>query len=373
MKRCLAAMLLAAALTLSLCGCGSVFEKEYEVVSDYVPAAQPSPDGEDRVVVRSFPALKLAMSELVMRGETEGKIAFDSAYDGDATEDLASACWQIRTQNALCAYCVENMAYELNKIVTHYEATVYITYAASRAAVTDIISMPYSSGVSDIIREAFAGFKSPIVLLINASTYTEDDIAELVQSVYTTYPLSLPKKPTVKVDLYTGTGMQRLYEISLDYGIDGDERASFLSNVDKLSSVFDVSTRRQDAPHRALSACEYLADNTRYEPELGYDSAYSALRYGYAGSEGISLAYVELCRQLDIECSVVHGQLNWEDHCWNIIKLDGEYYHVDVTACIENGMWAGFLKNDEAMWGSYRWNTAAIPPCSGSLSYDSLI
>ncbi len=371
MKRRLTAIVLAAALAFALCGCGSAFEKEYEAVSDYVPTVQASPYTGDKVTVRSFGSLKQAISEFVLRGETTGKIVFDTAYDGDATEDLASACWQIRTQNALCAYCVENMAYELNKIVTYYEATVYITYAESRAAVSDIVSLPYSSGLTDVIRAAFADFEERLVLLINASSYTEDGMAELVHSVYTSYPLSLPKKPNVSVNLYTGTGMQRLYEITLDYGVDEEEQESFRSSVDKLSSLFDAQTRRLDEPHRALAACEYLTANCHYDAR-GYDSAYSALSYGYAGSEGIALAYTELCRQLGIDCTVVYGQLDWADHCWNVIKLDGDYYHVDVTACIDGGIEAGFLKNDEAMWGSYRWNASDLKPCNGSLSYNDL-
>lgn len=209
------------------------------------------------------------------------------------------------------------------------------------------------------------------MLLINASSYTEDGMAELVRSVYTSYPLSLPKKPNVSVNLYTGTGMQRLYEITLDYGVDNEEQESFLNSVDKLGSLFDAQTRRLDEPHRALAACEYLVANCHYDAR-GYDSAYSALSYGYAGSEGIALAYTELCRQLGIDCTVVYGQFDWADHCWNVIKLDGDYYHVDVTACIDGGIEAGFLKNDEAMWGSYRWNASDLKPCNGSLSYNDL-
>ena len=165
--------------------------------------------------------------------------------------------------------------------------------------------------------------------------------------------------------------MQRLYEITLDYGVDNEEQESFRSSVDKLGSLFDAQTRRLDEPHRALAACEYLTANCHYDAR-GYDSAYSALSYGYAGSEGIALAYTELCRQLGIDCTVVYGQLDWADHCWNVIKLDGDYYHVDVTACIDGGIEAGFLKNDEAMWGSYRWNASDLKPCNGSLSYNDL-
>lgn len=77
MKRRLTAIILAAALAFALCGCGSAFEKEYEVVSDYVPTAQANPYTGDKVTVRSFGSLKQAISEFVLRGETAGKIVFE--------------------------------------------------------------------------------------------------------------------------------------------------------------------------------------------------------------------------------------------------------------------------------------------------------
>ena len=71
MKRRLTAIVLAAALAFALCGCGSAFEKEYEAVSDYVPTVQASPYTGDKVTVRSFGSLKQAISEFVLRGETQ--------------------------------------------------------------------------------------------------------------------------------------------------------------------------------------------------------------------------------------------------------------------------------------------------------------
>lgn len=217
------------------------------------------------------------------------------------------------------------MAYELNKIVTYYEATVHITYARAAPPVSDIVSLPLSSGLTDVIRAAFADFEERLVLLINASSYTEDGMAELVRSVYTSYPLSLPKKPNVSVNLYTGTGMQRLYEITLDYGVDEEEQESFLNSVGKLGSLFDAQTapsgradpraRRLRIPHGELPLRRARLRFRVLRPEL-------RLR----GQRGHRLAYTELCRQLGIDCTVVYGQLDWADHCWNVIKLDGDYY-----------------------------------------------
>ena len=111
-----AALLLAAA---ALCGCGSVFDKEYVQIEDYVSAVQENDQSGERVTVHNFSGLKQAIRTLVSNGEREGSIVFDAAYDGDTTEDMASACWQVRTQDALCAYCVDNIAYDLSKIVTY--------------------------------------------------------------------------------------------------------------------------------------------------------------------------------------------------------------------------------------------------------------
>ena len=33
---------------------------------------------------------------------------------------------------------------------------------------------------------------------------------------------------------------------------------------------------------------------------------------------------------LDVQC--ITGKMEGVSHMWNIIKLDGEYYHVDVTS-----------------------------------------
>ena len=101
MKR-LVSLLLLAALALPLCGCGSIFNEEYVVVGDYTPAL-PAADAEDRITVSNLPALRRTLLELVYAGEGESSIVFDADYQGEISEDMASACWQVRTQDALCA------------------------------------------------------------------------------------------------------------------------------------------------------------------------------------------------------------------------------------------------------------------------------
>ena len=80
-----------------------------------------------------------------------------------------------------------------------------------------------------------------------------------------------------------------------------------------------------------------------------------------------------LCRELGVDCRIVYGQEDWIEHCWNIVRIDGSYYHVDISAAIEDGAEAGFLMNDEMAWGHYRWDVSSYPKCSGELRCSDLL
>ena len=69
---------------------------------------------------------------------------------------------------------------------------------------------------------------------------------------------------------------------------------------------------------------------------------------------------------------MVYGQRNWRNCCWNIIQLDGNSYHVDVSACLTLVIDQGFLLPDETMWTLYRWDISSYPPCNGELRYEDL-
>lgn len=372
MDKKLTALILLAAVLVSLCGCGSLFDTEYVSVEDYVPSAQDAPSDEERVTVRNINELKQAIRNIVAAGESESSIFFDAAYDGDATEDMASACWQVRTQDALCAYYVENIAYELNKIVAYYEVRVYVSYSDVWQEAGSIVQMQYSTGLEDALRTALLEGDTKLVVLIGRSSYSASEMESLVQRAYRRYPASAPREPGVNVNMFSGTGMQRLYEINISYGYSATELAIRQKAMAELDPFADLDLDSLDKAHRALEACSYLMENCEYAAEGQPNDIYSALIGGYSGSEGIALAYVELCRRLDVNCQIVYGQRNWQDYCWNIIEIDGESYHVDVNDCSALGLQGGFLLKDEQIWGDHRWDVSAYPPCTGSLSYEAL-
>lgn len=80
---------------------------------------------------------------------------------------------------------------------------------------------------------------------------------------------------------------------------------------------------------KALYLNDYLAANCHYDETYSKYTAYNALVEGTAVCQGYSLAYQALLSRVGIICEVIgSGSLN---HAWNLIKINGKLYHVDVT------------------------------------------
>ena len=362
MNRRVVSLLLAASVCL-LCGCGSLFDKEYVVVSDYVPVADDTGSG-DRVTVRDLSGLKAELLRAVTAGEQESKVQFDAAYNGDVSKDMAKACWQVRTQDALCAYCVQNIAYELSLIVSHYEAVISISYSPAALSPENIVKMQYATELEETMQQALESGQNRLAILLGRSDYDAEDMEALVSRVYQADPISAPKEPQVSVNMFSGTGRQRLYEIRLRYNLSAAEFEARRQALSELAPFEEEDWAGLDGVGRALLGSTWLAEHCVYEPD-GANDIYSALVLGRADSEGMALGFVELCRRLELPCQIVYGQRNWESHCWNIVEIDGVYYHIDAAVIASAGLRNGFMLNDETAWMDYRWDVSAYPVCTG--------
>ena len=60
-------------------------------------------------------------------------------------------------------------------------------------------------------------------------------------------------------------------------------------------------------------------------------SAYGALVKGSAVCEGYSHAAALLLNKVGIECYYINGRSETESHMWNCVKIDGNWYNLDIT------------------------------------------
>ena len=74
-------------------------------------------------------------------------------------------------------------------------------------------------------------------------------------------------------------------------------------------------------------------DEDSEHKDLGDDffSPFGVLINGLGGCESYAKAYEILLSMCGIENSLLYGEGDGETHVWNLVKLDNNYYHVDVT------------------------------------------
>lgn len=346
-----------------LCGCG-YFETEYVSVEDYAPPVPDVIDEQGKITVNDIHSLQQAILTIISNGDTNGKIVFDTSYEGDPTADMSKACWQVRTQDALCAYWVENISYELSKIVTFYEARLTISYSDYANSSENIVYLPYSAGIESVIKNALVSGESKLVILVEQSMYTAEDVSQLVLDVYRKNPVSSPAAPYPTVNMFSGSNMQRLYEISFYYELSDEALAYRREKLSEFSPFCDLDVSKMSDAEKALVAYNYLVDNCRVSASAADNTAYDALIEGEADSEGIALALVELCHQLGLDCRIVYGQHDWKEHCWNIIGIEDYFCHIDAGLSEKRDIECCFLKSDESFWESYRWDMSSYPVCT---------
>lgn len=97
-----------------------------------------------------------------------------------------------------------------------------------------------------------------------------------------------------------------------------DVVAQFKSNTDPLWSDME----------KVLFINDYLARNCVYVSGDNH-SAYNALVEHTSVCSGYALAFRELAQQLGLSCEIISSSSL--EHAWNLVKIDGSYYHVDVT------------------------------------------
>lgn len=83
---------------------------------------------------------------------------------------------------------------------------------------------------------------------------------------------------------------------------------------------------------KELVVHNHLIENTSYAEGENSHSMLGVFADGKAVCQGYSLAFQYVMRLAGVQCITVTGKFNDQSHMWNMIKLDGDFYHIDVTA-----------------------------------------
>ena len=365
-------LILALISALLLGACGSIYDAEYVYSAPYDDETQNTggAGGED---IRSYAQLESVLTAMVNSAETGGKLRF-SNYSGSVPDDIAVVCNEIKTQTPMGAYAVEELTYDLSRIVSYYTVELFISYKRSAAEIRDVVTVNGISALKNHLSEKVAEHDRHEVLKVYSSVVSDEYIRGLVHQACLDAPLICDGEPEVKVAAYPGEGVNRIYDIELSYAVDGSAFARRKTEAEELLSGICGPMAGKTAGEMALRCAAWLAENCAGGGEE--DTAYASLLDGRAGSLGFAMAYKAMCDMLELECLIVEGSLGTlgaQTHFWNIVNIDGDYYHIDVSR-IQDAAWENaFLISDDMAWGTYMWDAEKYPSCNGALRYGDIV
>ena len=135
---------------------------------------------------------------------------------------------------------------------------------------------------------------------------------------------------------------------------------------------------------KVLMVHDMLLNNAVYDSRgdaIPYEShtAYGVLQNGVGVCDGYAEAFQLMLQQLDVPCLLVTGTAcsdtddTWVAHAWNLVQLDGAWYHIDctwddpVTSTGETMVTHSyFLLDDTAMSARHQWDSANYPAATGN-------
>ena len=147
-----------------------------------------------------------------------------------------------------------------------------------------------------------------------------------------------------------------------------------MSTVEKVKAVHDYLVLNNTYDH-SISTAHPAGDISNVESLL---FQHTSVCSGYAETFQLFMD------ALNIPCKTILGTANgitgWIDHEWNIVKLNGSWYHIDVTWDDANEstdpklvLYRYFLVSDSYISQSHTWNQSSYPVCkTSSNSYKSI-
>ncbi|MCR5122925.1 MAG: hypothetical protein K6B74_10960 [Ruminococcus sp.] len=130
--------------------------------------------------------------------------------------------------------------------------------------------------------------------------------------------------------------------ISPDYYTDAQQESKVDERVNEIIGQLNVG-RHSSEIERVRAVYRYLIENVGYDEvhknNAHYhlkSTAYGALVNKRAVCQGYAVAAYRLFRELGLDCRVItgtasDGDLGEEYHAWNIVRVDGRYYDLDIT------------------------------------------
>lgn len=180
----------------------------------------------------------------------------------------------------------------------------------------------------DLILDGMLGHDTSIIL----PTGIENKLPEMMQMVLNDHPEIFWADGA-----YQYTAYDDKTDLEINYLYRDDEIKSRTNEIEATVNEFSLLLTPEDTDYDIVrKAYLYLIDTVEYVSDSSDNqNIYSSLVNRESVCAGYSKATQYLLQRNGIQALYVSGLANgsygWDNHAWNIVRCDGEYYQVDTT------------------------------------------
>ncbi|KOS64582.1 DUF5050 domain-containing protein [Lysinibacillus agricola] len=151
------------------------------------------------------------------------------------------------------------------------------------------------------------------------------------------------------------------------------QEAAVQKKVDQVLKTIIKPSMTEFEKVKAIN--DYIVSNTAYgtKTKASPHSAYALLMEGQAVCQGYALTSYKMLEQAGFDTKYVVGYVNGnEAHAWNLVKVDGKWYHLDTTwnDPLPNRIGASsydyFLVTDAQLKKDHKWIASDYPAATST-------
>lgn len=266
---------------------------------------------------------------------------------------MKQAIDRLMQEDPIANYAVRNITYEWGKTGDKPALAVEIHYSRNRSELSQIKRLQDNEEANNAVIAALTQCESGLVFQVLEDEGT--DYVRTAERFARENPDQVMELPQITMNVYPDSGSHRVVELRFFYQTDREALLTMKEQVEPVftSAVLYVSgDAQQEEKYHQLHS--FLMERYEYQLDTSITPAYSLLHHGVGDSKAFASVYAVMCRRSGLECETVSGTKRGESHSWNMIYVDGSYYHLDL---LEGDF---HLRTDEQMNG-YVWDYSAYP------------
>lgn len=138
----------------------------------------------------------------------------------------------------------------------------------------------------------------------------------------------------------------------------------------KVKKIVQHIIKKNMTDHEKIKVIhDYVVQNLKYDHGLKNFTAYEGLKIGEVVCQGYTLLAYKMLEEAGFTSKIVEGTAKGQLHAWNLVKLDGKWYHMDTTwddpgddTLFKGGVkYTYYLKTDQQLAVDHTWNRKNYP------------